>query len=228
MVTRAWLSLAAVACGGALALGACGGDDAGIGTSDAGADATTSPADDGGGPLADGGEDGGELITDGGSNIDLDAGDDDAGPDGGACHALVNDAPPVVSTCVSKLPPLTGGAIVPGKYFLTGVAALGSLTFCQNAFVPVGFKERMDVSAAGSGATFETVLSIGGLPDRRTTSTAVPGAGDTSPADVTNVCPNNNAGKVGYTSVVNANGKQILLLLLPYGKGLGVYRLEKQ
>lgn len=198
------------------------GNDAGGGADAGGGDATADADDDGG------------FVSDGGSNFD--AGDDDAGPldggapDGGRCNTLTNDAPAVNSTCVSIAPRLGGGALVAGKYYLTGVAALGSVPFCANVFVPTSFKQTITVSAPDAGAaTLDSIFVAGLGRPRVTSSTLQPGAANTSPADLTQVCPTlGMPEKVPYASAVRGGGAQELLLRLPYGNGEAVYRFTKQ
>lgn len=222
---RSWLFAVGLALGASALASACGNESAVIGDGDAGSSDTGAPLDDAGAPL----DDGGEEITDGGSNIDPDGGPADAGlPDGGACNAVINDAPAVVSTCISVLPAFTGGALVAGKYWLTGVAALGSPAFCKSSFVPTGIKETVEMTLSGATATMNVAFEVGGFPTYHRTSTLTPGANDSSPAAGEATCPPGGAGPVRYTSRVNSNGKQIVLALLPYGKGAAIYRFEKQ
>lgn len=169
----------------------------------------------------------GEAIGDGGSNIDPDAGDDDAG-DAAVCNALANDAMPVTSTCISAAPQLMGGALVAGKYHLVGVSALAPANFCQNQFIPTGFKQTLDLTVAASGVgTLQTVTMIAMGGERRRTSTLTPGAGNTSPLEAAATCPAGNSGATRYTSAV-ANGTQFLIMRLGYGQGQGLYRFRKQ
>lgn len=226
---KAWLVIGSLAVGSAFAA-ACGNDAVTVGGGDdaGGAEASTPPSD-GSAPPGDGGDDGGDIVNDGGANIDVDAGDDDAGADAGRCNAVLNDAPATVSTCISLVPQFTGGALVPGKHWLTGVAALGSQAFCQGTFIPVGFKETLDLAVTGGTATLNTAFEIGGPPVRHRTSTLTPGAGDTSPAAAQATCPAlGAAGSVPYSSRVSPAGKQVVLALLPYGRGAAIYRFERQ
>lgn len=179
----------------------------------------------------EGGEpgDGGEVISDGGSNIDPDAGEGlDAGPDGGACNMLANDAPPITSACVSAAPVLGGGALVGGTYFLTKVSVLATPNFCSMKFVPTGFKETLSLTVDAQGVgTADTHTSIGGGGARRRTTTLTPSGANQSPLQAASTCPAQPAVAVPYLSLVVA-GKQELVMRLPYGTGEGLYRFEKQ
>ena len=226
-----WLVIGGILIGTAASMAACGDTASVEPASDAGSGSETStPIDDASVPFSDGGDDaGGEEITDGGSNFDPDAGDDGGLPDGGSCNAIVNDAQPVVSTCISLLPKLNGGALVAGTYHLTGVAALGTATFCQTQFVPTGFKETVEMTVAGGVGTLQSVVEIAGFPPRHRTSTLAPGPGDTSPAKGQPTCPTLGAeGNLAYASRLSPGGKQVVVALLPYGKGLAIYRFEKK
>ena len=170
----------------------------------------------------------GETISDGGSNFDPDAGGDDAGIDGGPCNALANTATAITSTCVSFAPVLGGGELVAGTYFLTHVAALATQTFCQTKFVPTGFKETLSLTVDAMGvATAETVTTVAGGATRHRTSTLTPSAGDKSPLQAASTCPAGATAPVPYVTTL-ANGKQELVMRLPYGKGEALYRFEKQ
>lgn len=213
---------------------ACGGSSDGnvpaTPTSEAGTGDETGGGDTDGGSLVDAAVDApadGETIADGGSNIDPDAGTDDAGLDGGPCNTLANGAAPVTSTCVSFAPILGGGALVAGSYFLTHVAALAAPNFCQTKFVPTGFKETLELTVAGGVGTVETATSLAGGGTRHRTSTLTPAAGDKSPLEAAPTCPPGAPTSAGYASAL-VNGKQELVLRLPYGKGEALYRFEKQ
>ena len=210
------------ACGGS-ADGTPGdtGSEAGTGSETGSTDNDASAADDG--AASDG-----EVIGDGGSNIDPDAGDDDAGTDAGPCNTLANTAPPIASACVSVAPVLGGGALVAGTYFLTHVGALATPNFCQTKFVPTGFKETVDLTVAATGVgTAEAHTNIASGGSRHRTTTLTPAAGAKSPLQAAPVCPAGEPSPVPYaTALVNA--KQELVLRLPYGKGEALYRYEKQ
>jgi len=230
LVRLGFFTFAAVA--GVAATQACGGSadgtapgiqspsEAGTGdeTGATGQDAT-SPAD----AAADG-----ETIADGGSNIDPDAGDDDAGVDGGPCNMVANTATAISSTCVSFAPVLGGGALVAGTYFLTQVDALGTQSFCQTKFVPTGFKETLDLTVDGAGVgTAETVTTIAAGGTRHRTSTLTPSGTDKSPLQVASTCPVGAPAPTPYASGM-VNGKQQLVLRSAYGKGEALYRFVKQ
>jgi hypothetical protein len=210
---------------------ACGGSSDGTapGTpSEAGTGDETGSAGQDATPPEDASADG-ETITDGGSNIDPDAGDDDAGVDGGPCNAVANTATAITSVCVSVAPALGGGTLVAGTYFLTHVAALAPQNFCQMKFVPTGLKETADltVSAAGVG-TVETVTTIAGGGTRHRTATLTPAPTDKSPLAAAPVCPTGTTTSVQYASNL-VNAKQELVMRLPYGKsGEALYRYTKQ
>lgn len=210
---------------------ACGGSEATIAGGDGSVDATdeSSSTDSAGGDAAN--SDGGDSVSDGGSNIDPDGGGDpDAGlPDGGACNAVDNTAPAVTSTCTSFAPPLRGGALVAGKYYLSAVTALASSAFCAGSFLPTGFKQTLEmlVDASGVGTVQGTgQLALG--PTRHATDVLTPGAGDTSPLQSARTCPATLAtSSVRYESATAA-GKTTLVLRLPYGKSEALYRYDKQ
>jgi hypothetical protein len=196
------------------------GSEAGTG-SEASTDNDASAADDG--AASDG-----EVIGDGGSNIDPDAGDDDAGTDAGPCNTLANTAPPIASACVSFAPVLGGGPLVAGTYFLTHVAALATPSFCQMKFVPTGFKETLDLTVSATGVgTAETHTNIAGGGSRHRTATLTPAPADQSPLAAAPVCPPGASASVQYASIM-ANGKQELVMRLAYGKGEALYRFQKQ
>jgi hypothetical protein len=202
----------AQACGGSSDVAPDGGDASTEGGANDDAAATDGSLD--------GSKDG--SIDDGGANIDPDAGDD--APDSAACNNVVNDAPPITSTCVSAAPVLGGGALVAGKYHLVGVAALGTQSFCQTRFVPTGFKETAELTVDAQGVgTAETHTNIGGGGSRRRTTTLTPSAGNTSPLQATSTCPIPGTAPTPYFSGVVA-GKQQLVLRLAYGKGEALYR----
>lgn len=211
---------------------ACGGSSDGVApgtpTSEAGTGDETGSTDmDATSPPADAAADG-ETISDGGSNIDPDAGTtDDAGVDGGPCNALANTATPITSTCVSFAPVLGGGALVAGTYFLTHVAALAKPTFCQTMFVPTGFKETLDLTVAAGVGTAETATNLAGGGTRHRTSTLTPTPADKSPLAAASTCPAAAPTSAPYASTL-VNGKQELVLRLPYGKGEALYRYAKQ
>jgi hypothetical protein len=225
---------------GLAALAACGGEDGGVDPSVTPADETGTGTETGtgsesstvDGPATDGpssqdAASDADPISDGGSNVDLDGGDDDAG-DGGSCNALANDAPAITSTCISLNPPLNGGALVPGKYYLVGVTALASPSFCQNQFVATGFKQTVDLTVSGAGVgTAQTVTALATGNARRRTATFTPGAGNTSPLTATTICPVGDSGNAAYASAV-INGTQTLILRLAYGSGQALYRYRKQ
>ena len=210
---------------------ACGGSSDGTPadttTSEAGTGSETS-IDNDASAADDGAASDGEVIADGGSNIDPDAGNDDAGTDAGPCNTLANTAPPISSVCVSLAPVLGGGALVAGTYFLTHVAALAPANFCQTKFVPTGFKETLDLTVSATGVgTAETHTNIAGGGSRHRTTTLTPAPGAKSPLQAAPVCPAGAPAPVPYaTNLVNA--KQELVMRLPYGKGEALYRYEKQ
>jgi hypothetical protein len=196
------------------------GSEAGTG-SEASTDNDASAADDG--AVSDG-----EVIGDGGSNIDPDAGDDDAGTDAGPCNTLANTAPPIASACVSFAPVLGGGTLVAGTYFLTHVAALATPSFCQTKFVPTGFKETLDLTVSATGVgTAETHTNVAGGGSRHRTATLTPAPADQSPLAAAPVCPPGAPASVQYASTM-VNGKQELVMRLAYGKGEALYRFAKQ
>jgi hypothetical protein len=151
----------------------------------------------------------------------------DAGVDGGPCNALANTAPAITSACVSFAPVLGGGTLVAGTYFLTRVAALAPPTFCQTKFVPTGFKETLDLTVAGGVGTAETATNLAGGGTRHRTTTLAPAPADKSPLAAASVCPAGAPTSVPYASNL-VNGKQELVMRLPYGKGEALYRYEKQ
>lgn len=213
---------------------ACGGSSdgnvPGTPTSEAGTGDETGGAVPDGGSVVDAALDAaadGETIGDGGSNIDPDAGTDDAGLDGGPCNALDNTAAPVTSTCASFAPILGGGTLVAGTYFLTHVTALAAANFCQTKFVPTGFKETLALTVAAGVGTAETATSLAGGGTRHHTSTLTPAPGDKSPLEAAPTCPPGAPTSAGYASAL-VNGKQELVLRLAYGKGEALYRFEKQ
>ncbi len=212
---------------------ACGGSSDGTApgnstTSEAGTGDETGTTDQDATPPADASSDG-EAITDGGSNIDPDAGSDDGGLDGGPCNTLMNTAPAISSACVSFAPVLGGGALVAGTYFLTQVDALAPQTFCQTKFVPTGFKETLELTVDGAGVgTAETVTTIAAGGTRHRTSTLTPSGTNKSPLQAAPICPVETPTTTPYASAM-INGKQELVLRLPYGKnGEALYRFVKQ
>jgi hypothetical protein len=213
--------------GTASAMEACGGSD-GIGElADSEAGALDEASTDKGSDAADA-EGDGEAITDGGSNIDPDAGDDlDAGPDGGPCNTVTNDAPAITSVCASVAPVLGGGPLVPGRYFLTHVAALGTSSFCQSKFVPTGFKETLVLTVSAGVGIAETHTVIGNGGSRHRTTMLTPAATNKSPLEADPTCPVAAGAAVPYASAVVA-GKQELVLRLAYGTGEALYWFEKQ
>jgi hypothetical protein len=219
MNTKTLLGIVAACGAGIAAMTACGAETAEI-----------TPGDEGGLPTDEAGtadaEADAEEITDGGSNIDLDA-TDDAG-DAAPCNAVANEATAINSSCISAIPPLPGGALVAGKYYLTAVSALGSRPFCQNLFQPVSFKETMvlTVDANGTG-TADAILQLATQAPRTTTSTIDPGPGDTSPAMGAGVCPPRGMGNLRYFSGVR-NNVQVLAITGAYGQGAAIYRFERQ
>jgi hypothetical protein len=211
---------------------ACGGSADGTPgdttTSEAGTGSETGSTDEDASAAGDSAASDGEVIADGGSNIDPDAGGDDAGTDAGPCNTLANTAPPIASACVSVVPVLGGGTLVAGTYFLTQVGALATPNFCQTKFVPTGFKETLELTVSASGVgTAETHTNVAGGGSRHRTTTLTPAAGAKSPLEVTPICPAGAPSPVPYATAL-ANAKQELVLRLPYGKGEALYRYEKQ
>jgi hypothetical protein len=233
-----WLGLGLVWVGGVVAGVACGSsDNAGVtGTPPAttpttSATATSSAPGPGGTVDGDAGDDDGGEVTDGGENLDPDASDvpDATLPDGGACNTLDNAAPAVSSTCASSIPILGGGAIPAGTYYLTAVSDLGTVAFCKNTFVPVGFKETVKLTVDGTtdgGLLAETVTKLANNPNRPRTDTFVP-ASAVNRITVTGVCPVTPAANVEYGYGIR-NTKPTLRMILPYGRGQAVYEFEKQ
>lgn len=216
---RAWLWSGALG----LFIAACGGTAATI-------DPAPSPdgAGSGAGSETDPGDAGAdaEAITGGGSNIDPDAGAE--GDAGAPCNAIVNDSPAVTSKCTSLAPTLLGGALVAGKYRLAAVNALGQPKFCQQNFVPVTFKQTMDLTVDGDGVgTANLVVEVAGAPPRTRTTTLDPAGKQGSPLEATATCPPSPAAKVAYFSGPRA-GTQSIILRLEYGAGQGLYRFDKQ
>jgi hypothetical protein len=221
------VAAAAIALGGAT-IAACG--DSGTPISAAGTDGATTEtgSNEGGGTGTpdDGGLDG-DTITDGGDNINLDAGEDDAG-DAGPCNTLTSDAPPVDSTCVSFERIFGGGALVAGTYHLTSVQLLAAPSFCQSQFRRVAFRETMVLTVSNGVATAEVIEQIGTRLARTSTSTFTEQANKTSPLTNTPTCPvARAAAKVAYEAVT-VNGKDVLVLRLPYGTALADYRFDRQ
>lgn len=219
---------------------ACGDDgDTTIASPDAGApdggnpvvtpvtDAATTP--DAGDAGDDDDDSDASTIDDGGANIDPDAGDDDddAG-DAGPCNTVTNDAPSILSLCSSQIPGLTGGALVAGTYRLTQVAALGSVAFCENQFVPVRIAETMvlTVDATGTG-TAQLVTTIANSQKSKANTLTLAPTNNASPLAQTQTCPPKDGEKTIYESVVR-NQKQLLIIEENYGTGRGLYRYEKQ
>ena len=167
------------------------------------------------------------AIDDGGANIDPDAGDDDDAGDAGPCNSVTNDAASILSVCDSQIPGLTGGALVAGTYQLTDVAALGSATFCKNAFQPTRIAEMLvlTVDANGTG-TAQLATMIDGKATRPVTLTLAPPTGNASPLTQTQTCPAKGGEKTIYQS--DLNQKQILTLEENYGTGRGLYRFKMQ
>ncbi|AKU99018.1 hypothetical protein AKJ09_05682 [Labilithrix luteola] len=209
----------------------CGGSEASV-TPASTNNASNDGGDEDGSPTSGdaSSDDGGEAVTDGGSNIDPDAGDpsDDAGTDGGPCNTLANEGQAVTSTCASVRPPTHGGALVGGTYLLESVVALGAPNFCQNQFLPTGFRETLALTVDGAGVgTVQTVARIANTGTHHRTFTLAPGAGGTSPASNTGTCPVSAAAPLPYNSETRLN-KQVLELLQPYGKSLAIYRFVKK
>jgi hypothetical protein len=228
---RTFISLSLLSLVVVSAVVACGGSDDTIapGTDGGTGDETTPPPPGGDGGGTDAAEDG--EVTDGGANIDPDAGGfDDGGPDGGPCNTVANAAPAISSSCISIVPVAEGGALVAGKYYLAAVAVLGTPNFCKNTFIPIGFRETLDLAVGSDGVgTAEIAFQIAGGNLQHRTTTFAPSAGNASPATATTICPaNGNTGPVAYTSALRANNKQIVSLRLPYGAGEAIYRFEKQ
>ncbi len=197
-----------------------GGSPDGGGASDSG----TTSGDDG----SSSGDDGGQVVDDGGSNPVLDGGDDGGGdtePDGGACNALANASPSVSSACASLEPILAGGELVPGTYYLTGVTAYAVAAFCKTGFIPVGIKETAVITVNGGVGSVESVSQLATTRERRTSETFTPGANNASPLTAQTTCPaTTGSEQVKYDVRANA-GKTVLVLRLPYGKGMADYRL---
>jgi hypothetical protein len=126
----------------------------------------------------------------------------------------------VVSTCASIAPVLGGGAIVAGTYALVSVVALAPQAFCNNVFVPVGFKQTLRLTSSGNGFAFETATDIGGTGVRhRSGAAAVTSAGK---VQFLQACPVAGAQDGTYASGV-VNGKQTLVMRLAYGRGEALY-----
>jgi hypothetical protein len=154
--------------------------------------------------------------------------DEDAGPDAGSCNVVVNVAPAIVSACISTIPNLGGGALVAGTYHLVNVNALGSALFCQNRFIPTGFKETLVLTVDGAGVgKAETISQIAGRVARSRTTTFDPGQNDTSPMTSTQTCPPRAGTMVQYASHLR-NNKQVLRMRLPYGQDEAIFVFEKQ
>jgi hypothetical protein len=165
------------------------------------------------------------ATLEGGSNIDLDSG---IGlPDAGKCNDIEQRATAVTSTCSSTAPTFAGGKIVAGRYRLTAVTALGSLAFCRNQFVATGFKETLEIQGAEAAFTVEAVADVANLPRQRTTSTFTLFPGGTSPLAARELCPESKGATGVPYEVQSESGKTSLILQLPYGRGAGVYRFEK-
>jgi hypothetical protein len=205
---------------------ACGGTDDAVGANapDAGSspDGSTEDASataDGGGALSDGGT---EAIGDGGANLDPDAGTDAPLPDGGKCNELANSAKAIVSTCASIAPVLGGGSVVTGTYVLASVTALGTPNFCNAQFVATGLRQTFQVSATATGFEGQTVTEIGGGGGRRRSQTIT---AQQTQLILAQTCPTSETLTARYASGV-VNGKQRLVLRLPYGKGEALYVYE--
>jgi hypothetical protein len=221
--------LGAVIVGGALGLAlACGGSNAtevtGAPPGDGQTPTVTTPTATDGTPRRDrdAAPDGATL--EGGSNIDLEAG---VLPDAGKCNDIDQRGALVTSTCSSTAPTLSGGKLVAGTYRLTAVTALGGLAFCRNQFVPTAFRETLVLSNGPATFTADVVLDVADLPRQRTTSALTPFPGNTSPLTAREICPESKtATGVAYESQTEGE-KTHLTLLLPYGRGVGVYRFER-
>jgi hypothetical protein len=205
---------------------ACSGSTGSTGSSptDASTSDVVARGDGGSGSGGDGAasSDSGEVITDGGSNPVLDGSGDDGGgdnaPDGGACNTITDTATGIASTCASVEPTLGGGALVAGTYHLTAVTAYGSDKFCKSEFVPVGFKETVDLAVAAGVGTADAVLQLEMTKERRTSSTLTPGANGASPLTAQDTCPaSTTTEQVKYESTTTG-GKTVLILRLAYGK----------
>lgn len=202
---------------------ACGGSDGNVDTTTPDAStgdgaSTQPPTSDAGGTLSDSGT---EVIGDGGANLDPDAGDTTL-PDGGKCNDIVNSAKAIVSTCASTAPILGGGTIVAGTYALVSVTALGTPSFCNSQFVATGLKETLEITASANGFDSQTVTEIGGGGARRRSQTMTAQQGQLV---VTQTCPTSATLATRYASGI-VNGKQRLVMRLPYGKGEGLYAYE--
>jgi hypothetical protein len=225
--------IGAVIVGSALGLGfACGGSDGtdvtgALPGTDGAAPIVTTPTATDKGPARDRDAASDAATVEGGSNIDPDGGTDLL-PDGGKCNDIDQRGGLVTSTCSSTAEALSGGKLVAGTYRLTAVTALGSLAFCRNQFVPTGFRETLELTDGTLAFVVQAVADVATLPRRRTTSTFTPFPGDTSPLTAREICPESKgATGVQYESVTD-NGKTRLTLVLPYGRGIGVYRFEKE
>lgn len=236
---------------GSMAVAACVGDEessssspdagtfpeAGTGTPD-----TSTGSSDSGQPPVDAGPDAEDIADGGGLPPEDDAGvdpDPDAGLDAGfdagpACSTLTPGAF-VTSTCVSRVLINTGGTLTTTNYELTGVAVLGSTTFCAagGGFAAYDHRGALKVTAkSATSATFEFIdqyKKAGAIV--RPTSVRYDVDVSASSATLTytpQACAAKPApAKAGYSVTTDGKGKKVLILRLPYGTGNANYRFTE-
>ncbi len=215
---------------GSMAVAACVGDENASSPSpdagafpEAGTPDTSSASSDSGPPPVDAGADAEEIADGGGLPPEDDAGlDTDAGLDAGfdagpACTVLTPGAF-VTSTCVSRVLINAGGTLTTTDYQLTGVAVLGSTTFCGagGGFAAYDHRGGLRVTAkSATTATFEFLdLEVSAAS---ATLTYTPQACAAKPAPA----------KAGYSVTTDGKGKKVLILRLPYGTGYANYRFTE-
>jgi hypothetical protein len=232
---------------GSMAVAACVGDentsspspDAGA-FPEAGTPDTSSASSDSGPPPVDAGADAEEIADGGGLPPEDDAGLDtdaglDAGVDAGPACTVLTPGAFVTSTCVSRVLINAGGTLTTTDYQLTGVAVLGSTTFCGagGGFAAYDHRGGLRVTAkSATTATFEFLdqYKKAGAIVRPTsvrydvevsaasaTLTYTPQACAAKPAPA----------KAGYSVTTDGKGKKVLILRLPYGTGYANYRFTE-
>jgi hypothetical protein len=122
-----------------------------------------------------------------------DAGKPDA-DNGGACNAIVDDAPKVhVEAATSDPPTMTGGAIADGKYVLTHFTVYPDV----NGNAPGGLGQELSLLVVIKGQSWEQVATAGGMALGPASWTL---AASGSKLTAKKTCPDQSASSFTYTA----------------------------
>jgi flagellar capping protein FliD len=102
------------------------------------------------------------------------------------------------------------------------------VAFCKTGFIPVGFKETVEMTVNAGVGSADTVSQLATAKERRSSETLTPGTNNSSPLTAQATCPAATATTQVKSTASSVAAKATITLRLPYGKDEADYTFEAQ